>query len=131
MEWAIILSKIFEFCIIPLLGIITIYAVKFIQVKMNELKTNNSNKILNKYIDMLTDTVCKCVIATNQTYVESLKAQGKFDKEAQEEAFKRTYNAVIEILSDDAKEYLTNAYGDLTIYITQLIESEVNNNKGC
>jgi hypothetical protein len=33
------------------------------------------------------------------------------------------------ILNDEAKEYLSNIYGDLTTYITQLIEAEVNRNK--
>jgi len=28
---------------------------------------------------MLADTVTKCVIATNQTYVETLKKEGRFD----------------------------------------------------
>jgi len=36
---------------------------------------------------MLDDTITKCVIATNQTYVDSLKDKNAFDKAAQEEAF--------------------------------------------
>ena len=36
---------------------------------------------------MLSETITKCVVATNQTYVETLKKQGKFDKEAQKIAF--------------------------------------------
>jgi hypothetical protein len=40
-----------------------------------------------------------------------------------------TYKAVIAVLSDDAKEYLTNMYGDLSIYITNMIEAEVNRNR--
>jgi hypothetical protein len=40
-----------------------------------------------------------------------------------------TYNAVIAILSTEAKEYLTNIYGDLSIYIANMIEVEVNKNK--
>jgi hypothetical protein len=34
------------------------------------------------------------------------------------------------ILSDDAKEYITETTGDLNVYLTQLIEAEVNKNKG-
>ena len=49
---------------------------------------------------------------------------------AQKVAFQKTYDAVIAILSDDAKEYLTNVYGDLTVFITNMIEAEVNRNKG-
>ena len=78
---------------------------------------------------MLSNTICECVIATNQTYVDSLKAQGKFDIEAQKKAFEMTYNSVINILTDDAKLYLTNIYGDLNTYITNMIEAEVNKNK--
>ena len=33
------------------------------------------------------------------------------------------------VLSDDAKEYLTEAYGDLSAYITMKIEAEVNLSK--
>lgn len=129
MEWLALLYEIFEVCVIPLLGVLTVYIVKFIQMKTEELNSKNKNDILNKYLTMLSNTVIDCVVATNQTYVDSLKAQGKFDLEAQKVAFEMTYNAVIKVLSDDAKEYLTNIYGDLSVYITNMIEAEVNRNK--
>ena len=129
MEWMIILQQVFELCIIPLLGIITVYIVQFIKTKTKELNSNNSNEVLSKYIEMLSNTICECVIATNQTYVDSLKKQGRFDAEAQKKAFEMTYNAVIEILSEEAKVYLASVYGDLTAYITNMIEAEVNKNK--
>ena len=40
-------------------------------------------KKMDKYLSMLTETITSCVIATNQTYVEALKKEGKFDLEAQ------------------------------------------------
>lgn len=129
MEWMALLQQIFELCIIPLLGVITMYIVNYIKAKTVELKTNNSNEILVKYLDMLSTTVIECVIATNQTYVNSLKGQNAFDEEAQKIAFQKTYDAVITILSDDAKEYLTNVYGDLSVFIMNMIEAEVNRNK--
>ena len=130
MEWMVLLQQIFELCIVPLLGIITAYIVAFIRAKTAELKTTNSNEILVKYLDMLSTTVVECVIATNQTYVNALKGQNAFDEAAQKVAFQKTYDAVIAVLSDDAKEYLTHVYGDLTIFITNMIEAEVNRNKG-
>ena len=129
MEWMVILQQVFELCIIPLLGIVTFYIVQFIKTKTEELNANNSNEVLSKYIEMLSNTICECVIPTNQTYVDSLKAQGKFDAEAQKKAFEMTYNSVISILTDEAKVYLTSIYGDLTAYITNMIEAEVNKNK--
>ena len=57
------------------------------------------------------------------------KNKNAFDAEAQKVAFEMTYNAVIKVLSAEATEYLTSIYGDLSVYITNMIEAEVNRNK--
>ena len=123
------LSQIFEVCVIPLLGILTAYLVQYIATKKDALIKQNDNALAAKYITMLSKTITDCVIATNQTYVDSLKSQGKFDAEAQKMAFNMTLTAVLSILNDEAKEYLTAIYGDLNTYITKQIEAAVNKNK--
>ena len=120
-----ILQQIFELCVIPLLGILTTYLVKLIRKKNKELDEKVSKEVSRKYIDMLADTITDCVVSTNQTYVDALKEANAFDKEAQKKAFELTYNKIMNILTEDAKEYLTTIYGDLEIYITTKIESEV------
>lgn len=122
-------AQIIQVCVIPLLGILTKYLVDFLAAKRDILKSQNSSIVAQKYTDMVYDTVVKCVIATNQTYVEALKKNGAFTKEAQEEAFNRTMDAVLAVLSDEAKDYIITATGDLNTYLTQLIEAEVNDNK--
>ena len=129
MNWLEMLYKILEVCVVPLLGILTVYAVKFIKVKSDEIKTKAANELADKYIDLLSTTISDCVIATNQTYVEALKKENAFTAEAQRKAFELTYDAVLEVLSDDAIIYLTSIYGDLSKYITAKIEAEVNLNK--
>ena len=129
MEWMALLYQIFDLCVIPLLGVLTMYLVQFIRLKSQEITDKTDSELADKYIQMLTDTITTCVIATNQTYVESLKKQGKFDAEAQKEAFNLTYNAVMAVLTDEAKHYLAAIYGDLTAYITTRIEAEVNVSK--
>ena len=129
MDWLNLLTQIFEVCIIPLLGVLTAYMVKYIQVKSAEITEKTDNAIIDKYTVMLADTISACVLATNQTYVEALKKQGSFDAEAQKTAFNMTLNAVMEILSEDAKKYLSEAFGDLNSYITSQIEASVNVNK--
>ena len=124
-----IIQDIWQICIIPILGILTAFIVKFLKIKSEEIVGKVDNDIAEKYIYLITDTITNCVIATNQTYVESLKKQGKFDAEAQKEAFQMTLNAVLAVLSDEAKEYLTAIYGDLNAYITNQIEATVNQNK--
>ena len=125
-----LIAQIFEVCIIPLLGVLTAYAVKYINVKSAEIANTRQNETEKKYIQMLNDTITDCVIATTQTYVESLKKQGAFDLEAQKTAFTMTYQSVLSLLTDEAEEYLAEAVGDLSLYITQKIEAEVNLNKG-
>lgn len=122
-----LINQLFQVCLIPMLGALTTFIVIWIKAKSTELQKKINNDILNKYVQMATDTITNCVIATNQTYVNSLKEQGKFDEAAQKEAFQRTYQAVLLILSDDAKEYLNNAFGDLNKYLQEKIESTVNN----
>lgn len=129
MEWTELLTDIFEVCVIPLLGVLTAFFVKWVNAKSAEIQSNIDDATLRKYMDMLTQTISDCVIATNQTYVDALKQQGKFDLEAQKVAFELTSNAVLEILSAEAQEYLSNAVGDLNSYITKKIEAEVNYNK--
>lgn len=129
MNYTELIADVFRVCIIPLLGVLTTFFIKWVNAKSAEIKTNINDAALKKYMDMLTQTITDCVIATNQTYVESLKAQGKFDTAAQKEAFNLTKKAVLEILSGEAQEYLSTVIGDLNGYITKKIEAAVNANK--
>ena len=123
------LAQIFEVCIIPLLGVLTAYFIKFVNAKSAEIGTKVKNETQKKYLEMLNNTITDCVIATTQTYVDSLKKQGTFDAEAQKVAFTMTYESVVKLLTDEATEYLNEAVGDLQLYISQKIEAEVNLNK--
>lgn len=129
MNWLEMLNQIFELCIIPLLGILSYYLIQFITIKGEEAQSKIDNALADKYIKMATETVVSCVKATNQTYVDSLKATGAFDVEAQKKAFDMTKNAVLSILTAEAQKYLTEAVGDLNIYINQQIEAAVKDEK--
>ncbi len=124
-----LIAQIFELCIIPLLGVLTTFIITWLNSKKQALKQQTNNQLEQKYLDMLDKTITDCVIAMNQTYVNSLKQQGKFDAEAQKKAFTDVYNKVIAILGQDAVEYLNSAVGDLNEYITSKIEKEVSSNK--
>ena len=125
MDWLNLLYDILKLCVIPMLGILTTYAVKWLNAKEVETLNKVENDMADKYIAMLFETVRDCVSATTQTYVDTLKKQNAFDAEAQKVAFKMSFDAVMETLTADAKEYLASIYGDLTVYITNKIEAEV------
>lgn len=125
MDWLELLYDILRLCVIPLLGVLTTFVIKYIQTKEKEINNKLDNETAEKYISMVSTTIQDCVAATTQTYVDSLKASGSFDAEAQKIAFGKTYDAVMNILTDDVKDYLTNIYGDLQSYLTNRIEAEV------
>lgn len=124
-----LVAQIFQLCVIPLLGVLTTFIVTWLNSKKQALKQQTNNQLEQKYLDMLDKTITDCVIAMNQTYVNSLKQQGKFDTEAQKKAFTDVYNKVISILGQDAVKYLNSSVGDLSEYITSKIEKEVSANK--
>ena len=125
MDWLELLYKIAEVCLIPLLGVLTAFFIKWLKAKEAELLVKVENDTADKYVSMVAQTITDCVIATNQTYVETLKKQGSFDAEAQKIAFQKTLDAVIAVLSEDRKAYLSELYGDATAYLTTRIEAEV------
>ena len=129
MDWLSILDQVFDVCLVPLLGLTTAVLIAFIKQKMNESREKIDNELANKYLGMLEMTIIDCVKATNQTYVEALKDKNAFDAEAQKHAFELTKNAVIKILSNDAKIYLAHALGDLDAIIDEKIEATIKDAK--
>ena len=125
MNWMNILSQIFEVFVIPVLGIAAVYVCYLVKAKIKVLKDKAKNETEAKYLSMLDKTICEAVLATTQTYVATLKKEGKFTEEAQKIAFAKTYEAVMALLTVEAKTYLETAVGDLETYVNNKIEAEV------
>ena len=125
MDWMNVLEQVFELVVYPVLSLAGIYLTYLIGTKIREIKQKTNDDTAKKYLDMLDVTIQEAVLATTQTYVDSLKSQGKFDAEAQKVAFTLTYDAVMKILTADAVRYLTEIVGDLETYITNKIEADV------
>ena len=117
-----LIQEIFELCIVPILAVLTGYIVTWIKAKTAEIEQN-------KYTDLISDTIIQCVIATNQTYVEALKKEGKFDAEAQEKAFEITKQAVLAVLTNQARDFIEMSYGDVEAWLNQQIEATINTYK--
>lgn len=125
MDWLSILDQVFDVCLIPLLGIATSVVIMLIKQKIAESKAKSDSEITVKYLSLLEQTVIDCINATNQTYVNALKDKNAFDAEAQKEALARTTAAVKDILSEDAKTYITHFIDDLDVFIQEKIEANI------
>lgn len=127
--WETILTSIFEVCILPILGLLTTFLVRWISSKRKEALAKTDSELTQKYINIAADIITDCVTATTETYVKSLKAEGKFDKEAQLKALTDTKDAVLKTLSEDAKQHLMGSIGDLESYIVNKIEATIKKQK--
>lgn len=123
------IPQLFNLVIFPLIIALGGFLVVFINTKTQELKNKTKNELEQKYIERIGGIINACVLTTNQTYVESLKREGKFDAEAQKQAFEDTKKAVLGMLNVELQDFITEVFGDVNEYLTTAIEASVNNNK--
>ena len=106
--------------------------ISFINKKIDEVQISTEIKEHDKlsgYIDDAQQIISDVVLTITQTYVESLKKNGEFNKEAQEEAKNRAVAIATELISKEAKNAINVLYGDFKSYLDVTIESMVNQNK--
>lgn len=82
-----------------------------------------SDKKAAAYFRNINDIATNAVKETYQTYVETLKESGTFDKAAQEKAKENCLAKIKEQLAPEAIEYIKSNFGDTKEYLSGLVES--------
>lgn len=80
---------------------------------------------LAKHLTAVTQIVTDAVMNVFQSFVETLKVNGKFDEKAQAEAKQRALDIVMNQLTPELKDYITTNFGDMTEWISNKIESVI------
>ena len=122
-------QQIFELLIFPSLAVLCSFGVWYLKYRVEAIKQQLENDEYNKYIDMATDAICSSVIMLNQTYVQSLKEQGSFDKEAQTRAFSAACNNAMTLMGSEAVAFLREAMDDFDLWLKTQVEATVNLHK--
>lgn len=135
MEFSEVLNYALYTVLTIILPVVATYAVNYVKTKIKEssviAEATKDENMSNLVKDALSD-VMDAVLYVNQVYVDSLKEKGEFTKEAQEEAFNRAYAEAMNMISDGAKEVVTELYGSFDKWLRLKIETSVNmakNNK--
>lgn len=105
-----------------LLPLITWAGTKLIQYIGTKVKNEKAAALLTT----ATTIVLNAVRSVFQTYVESLKASGSFNAEAQQTALSKAKDIALSQLGEDVKEYISSTYGNLDGWLTNQIESTIN-----
>lgn len=111
--------------IIAAVPVITTYLCKFLNAKKTELAAKVENATAARLIEDALEAVATAVSYTNQTYVDALKQSGTFSAENQKEAFKKAYDKAVQIMTQEAADYIDEVYGDLSAWLTAQIEAQV------
>ena len=86
-----------------------------------KIKNDHARKLILKGEEF----VLKSIDMVQQTFVDSLKAEGKFDADAQKEAYKLCYNRWMTMASDDVKAAILEEVGDLDAWLDTMIEAGI------
>ena len=103
----------------------TAYLVSFLKKKSAQAQTQIENDTAKHYLDEITNAVTTAVSATSQTYVDALKKDNAFTKEAQLEALNKAKDTALSILSPAAAQFVSEVYGDLNGFLVAKIEEAV------
>ena len=100
--------------------------ISFLGIKLSQwLSTKIKDEKAAKLLTQATEIVVTAVKSVFQTYVESLKNSGTFDKTAQLEALNKAKAIVTSELTVELKDFIVANYGDLESWITNQIESSI------
>ena len=104
---------------------LTTYICKFLYTKWTESKVKIENEKISTTLESVITMVLDVVESVNQVFVDELKKKGEFTEENAKEAFIKSKETVLKMLSEDAVTIIESVYGDVDVYLDTLIEATV------
>ncbi len=106
--------------------VVAAYLCSFLKKKKEEAQQNMTSETQKRLLDEAMEAVTTAVIKTNQTYVDTLKKNGAFSVESQKKAFEKSMQTAVEIMSQEAKDFISVTYGYFDKWLSARIEAAVN-----
>ena len=120
---------LFQVVLVPAVPILLKILYNFVVAYTAEKSEKIESEKVRGYVNDAVKAVMTAVTSTFQTYVDSLKKQGKFDREAQKVAFNTARDTALLMLTQDMRDAVTTLYGDFDTWLTKTIEQLVLANK--
>lgn len=116
--------------LIPAIAALGKFLYSIITKYVEEKTKNIKDEKTRNYVRDAVKAVLTAVDSTFQTYVDSLKKSGNFmSEEAHKEAFNRAKNIALTMLTQEMREAVRITYGDLDVWLNNVIEQLVGANK--
>lgn len=114
-----IISVIVTAVVIPVITLVGGKLVSWLNAKIN-------NEKANAMLTAATNAVVNAVRSVLQTYVDTLKASGKFDESSQKIALIKAKKLALESMNAEVQNYIETTYGNIDTWITTMIEATLN-----
>ena len=111
---------------VPLISALIVYGIK---KATNWLKSKTENETVDTYLNRAYSMLEDIVVTTTETYVKSLKADGKFDIEEQQKAFEITKSAFEQVASEEIKNAIKTTVSDYDAWDKNTVEAIIANTK--
>lgn len=109
--------------------VLTAFACSLINKAAGWFSAKTNSRVVEKYAYEIADIISTSVTYASQTYVDTLKKGGTFNTKEQKIAFELAYKTAEGMLTEGARSFITDTYGDLNAFLTAKIEAEVNARK--
>lgn len=129
MDMKELFQQILYIVITTVLPIVVTFVVNYIRSVINKNAENIKNEKISNALKYAGEAIGLAVSTVSQTYVDSLKKSGKFDKEAQMTAKQMAIDKAKLIISNEMKETIETVYSSFDAYLDNYIEGIVRVNK--
>ena len=124
-----IMNLIETLVLAPLDIAISSLLIALIRQQTARIEAKIKDEKAKRLIEIAEGVVSQAVTSVTQTYVEGLKAEGAFDKNAQALAFEESKDKIYLMLTDETMKAVQDNYGNIEEWIKTKIEETVNRNK--
>lgn len=105
------------------------FLVQFLRRKSAQIGAQTDSLTTKQMLDEVTAAISTAVTYVSQTYVDSLKKNGKFTPENQKIALDLAVERAKKLLTAEARDFLSVAYGSVNDYLVSRAEAEVRRQK--
>lgn len=103
-------------------GLSTLIGLLFKKLGDN-LATKTKNEKVKQALDLINKLIQDAVLTVQQTFVDDLKKEGKFNAETQKQALEKALEMIKANITTEAEELLNEIYGDVTKWLTIQVEA--------
>lgn len=123
------IQQLMYLVITGILPFVTVYFANFVKSTIQKNSKNAENENIESLINYAGEAISVAVMTVSQTYVDTMKMQGKFDKEAQAIAKQMAIDKAKELISKEMKSAIETVYSNFDAYLDNYIETIVRESK--